>query len=162
MQYSDGDREDMDREELQYAMDFYIQQQYNNKKGRHVQSDSDEDESYRPSPKVTLSNSFINVFLWISLHVLLFTPKQKVTFKRKGHGKGNQDKQPDNDTSSTAEEDNIAKVPFTSICYTLSLNEGVSFLLLQKKVRATQKRIEKGTLSLPQCIDLTGPKSVAS
>jgi hypothetical protein len=63
VQYCDGDREDMDREELQYAMDFYIQQQYNSKKAHHVQSDADEDESYRPSPKVTLSNSFIDVFL---------------------------------------------------------------------------------------------------
>jgi hypothetical protein len=46
VQYSDGDREDMDREELQYAMDFYIQQQYNNKKAHPVvQSGSDDDES---------------------------------------------------------------------------------------------------------------------
>jgi hypothetical protein len=42
----------------------------------------------------------------------------------------------------------------------LTFNEGVS-LLIQKKVRPKKKRIEKGTLPLPQCIDLTEPKSVA-
>jgi hypothetical protein len=33
--------------------------------------------------------------------------------------------------------------------------------LIQKKVRAKTKRLEKSSLSLPQCIDLTGPKSIA-
>ena len=42
---SDGDREDMDRDQLQYAMDFYIKQRDDKRKMRYVQSESDEDES---------------------------------------------------------------------------------------------------------------------
>jgi hypothetical protein len=37
----------------------------------------------------------------------------------------------------------------------------LTFAIAQKKGRAKKQRVKKGKLSLPQCIDLTGPKSVA-
>ncbi len=45
----------MDREELEYAMELYIEQTLEkgkSKKKAKVDSGSDEDESYRPSPEV--------------------------------------------------------------------------------------------------------------
>jgi hypothetical protein len=42
----------MDKEELEYAMDLYIEQQKDKTKAC---VESDEDESYRPSPEVELS-----------------------------------------------------------------------------------------------------------
>ena len=51
VEYNDRDREDMDQEELQYAIDFYDKSITARKKTRAV--DSDEDESYQPSPQVS-------------------------------------------------------------------------------------------------------------
>ena len=54
VQYSDNDREDMDREELEYAMELYIEQtgaKQKSKSKTKVDSGSDKDESYRPSPE---------------------------------------------------------------------------------------------------------------
>jgi hypothetical protein len=54
-EYSDKDREDMDREEFEYAMELYIEQTLEKTKSKtrtKVDSGSDEDESYRPSPEV--------------------------------------------------------------------------------------------------------------
>jgi hypothetical protein len=76
VQYSDGDREDMDQEELQYAMDFYIKQRDDKRKMRHVQSESGEDENYRPSPEEELPLCFISCHLFMSslcLHFLTIT-----------------------------------------------------------------------------------------
>jgi hypothetical protein len=61
VEYSDRDREDMDGEELQYAIDYYCECKRPKKKAREVDEDSDEDESYQPSPQVT---------------PITFTPKQ--------------------------------------------------------------------------------------
>jgi hypothetical protein len=42
----------MDGEELQYAMDFYTESKAKKQKARFVSVESDEDESYQPSPPV--------------------------------------------------------------------------------------------------------------
>jgi hypothetical protein len=58
VEYSDRDREDMDGEELQYAMDFYTERlKAIKQKARFVRVESDEDESYRPSPPVSFNLS---------------------------------------------------------------------------------------------------------
>ncbi len=51
--YSDHDREDMNGEELQYVIDFYNESIRAKSKARAVVVDSDEDESYQPSPQVS-------------------------------------------------------------------------------------------------------------
>jgi hypothetical protein len=48
----------MDKEELEYAMELFIEQQKDKTK---ASVESDEDESYRPSPEVELS--FMSFFL---------------------------------------------------------------------------------------------------
>ncbi len=53
VEYSDRDREDMDGEELQYAIDYYYECKKPKKNAREVDEDSDEDESYQPSLQVT-------------------------------------------------------------------------------------------------------------
>ena len=53
VEYTDRDREDMDGEELQYAMDFYYESKRQKQKARYVTVESDEDESYQPSPQVS-------------------------------------------------------------------------------------------------------------
>jgi hypothetical protein len=59
----------MDKEELEYAMDFYIEQKQEKTKAC---VESDEDESYRPSPEVELSLSFISCHLFMSSLCLTF------------------------------------------------------------------------------------------
>ncbi len=46
VEYSDRDREDMDEEELQYAIEFYDKSSTAKTKKLAVGVDSDEDESY--------------------------------------------------------------------------------------------------------------------
>ncbi len=53
VEYTDRDREDMDGEELQYAIDFYYECKRQKKKARAVDVESDEDETYQPSPQVS-------------------------------------------------------------------------------------------------------------
>ncbi len=53
VEYTDGDREDMDGEELAYAIAFYNKCKRPKAKVSVVDSESDEDESYQPSPKVS-------------------------------------------------------------------------------------------------------------
>ncbi len=53
VQYTDGDREDMDHEELEYAHDFHLARLgIDVENESEVGSDSNEEESYRPSLKV--------------------------------------------------------------------------------------------------------------
>ena len=56
VQYSDGDREDLNEEEFGYARELCFQMELDAEDeidDMAVTSDNDEDESYRPSPKVT-------------------------------------------------------------------------------------------------------------
>ncbi len=52
MQYTDGDREDMDKDEFQYAHEFHLQRFGVDVDNESASSGSCEEESYRPSPKV--------------------------------------------------------------------------------------------------------------
>jgi hypothetical protein len=50
----------MDREELEYALELYIEQTTEKRKSKtkaKLDSGSDEDESYRPSPEVCAKNT---------------------------------------------------------------------------------------------------------
>ena len=56
MEYTDGDREDLNEEEFGYAKELCFQMELDaedEKDNNAVTSGSEEDESYRPSPKVT-------------------------------------------------------------------------------------------------------------
>ncbi len=53
VEYTDGDREDMDGAELEYAIAYYYECNGPKAKGSVVDSESDEDESYQPSPQVS-------------------------------------------------------------------------------------------------------------
>ncbi len=53
VEYTDGNREDMDGEELQYAIDLYNECNGTKEKASVANSESDEDESYQPSPEVS-------------------------------------------------------------------------------------------------------------
>jgi hypothetical protein len=53
----------MDKEELEYAMDLYNEQKKDKTKAC---VESDEDESYRPSPEVELSFSFLSCLFFVT------------------------------------------------------------------------------------------------
>jgi hypothetical protein len=52
VQYSDGDRKDLNEDELSSACELSLQIQLDMEDDEVVHSGTDEDESYRPSPKV--------------------------------------------------------------------------------------------------------------
>ncbi len=53
VEYTNGDREDMNGEELAYAIAYYYECNEPKEKATVVPSESDEDESYQPSPEVS-------------------------------------------------------------------------------------------------------------
>jgi hypothetical protein len=55
VQYTDGDREDMDPEEMQYAHELHPQRLGVDVGNESEASGSNDEESYRPSPKVSLN-----------------------------------------------------------------------------------------------------------
>ena len=56
IEYTDGDREDFDQEQLRYGRELFDKVVHANDEGSNVTSGSDEEESYRP-PKVGLTSN---------------------------------------------------------------------------------------------------------
>jgi hypothetical protein len=56
VQYTDGDREDMDPDEMRYAREFHLQRLGIDVRNETDASGSEDEESYRPSPKVNTKN----------------------------------------------------------------------------------------------------------
>ena len=52
VEYTDGDREDMDHDELQYAHEFHLARLGIDVENESCSAGSNDEESYRPSPKV--------------------------------------------------------------------------------------------------------------
>ena len=80
VEYTDGDREDLNEEEFGYAKELCFQMELDaedEKDNNAVTSSSEEDESYRPSPKVTKLPSVLfcsnrRVMTHLSICLLIF------------------------------------------------------------------------------------------
>ncbi len=59
VQYTDGDCEDMDGEEIQFAHELNLQRLGIDLEGESDSCVSNDEESYRPSPKVTSPISYV-------------------------------------------------------------------------------------------------------
>lgn len=81
----------MDREELEYAMELYIEQTLEKRKsktGTNVDSGSDEDESYRPSPEVCPRHTIPLLLSHIMTYFFVQIPKKPRNKKDTSQNKG--------------------------------------------------------------------------